>query len=69
LTEWREKFEGLDWIASSEKVWDEDLHAENHVQMQKIIRKHGWPHEFGREECKGTLLVWDEEHQDDLYGA
>jgi hypothetical protein len=50
-------------------VWDEDLHAENHVQMQKIIRKHGWPHEFGREECKGTLLVWDEEHQDDLYGA
>ncbi|KAG9519614.1 hypothetical protein KCU93_g7973, partial [Aureobasidium melanogenum] len=69
LTEWREKFEGLDWVASSEKVWDEEMNAENHGQLQRIIRKHGWPHDFRREECKKALLAWDEEHQDDLYGA
>jgi hypothetical protein len=70
LTEWREKFESLDWIASSEKVWDEEMNAGNHGQLQRIIREHGWPsHEFRREECKKALLAWDEEHQDDLYGA
>jgi hypothetical protein len=38
--------------------------------LQRIIREHGWPsHEFRREECKKALLAWDEEHQDDLYGA
>jgi hypothetical protein len=70
LTKWRQKFENLDWIASSEKVWDEEMDAENHGQLQRIIREYGWPsHEFRREECKKALLVWDEEHQDDLYGA
>ena len=70
LTEWREKFENLDWVASSEKVWDEEMNAENHGQLQKIIGEHGWPHNFfRREECKKALSAWDEEHQDDLYGA
>jgi hypothetical protein len=70
LTEWREKFESLDWIASSEKVWDEEMNAGNHGQLQRIIREHGWPsNDFRREECKKASLAWDEEHQDDLYGA
>lgn len=67
LNEWREKFENLHWVASSEKVWDDDDNSENCAQLQKIIREHGWPQNFRRKECKEALMVWDEEHQDDLY--
>ncbi|CZS88474.1 uncharacterized protein RAG0_00215 [Rhynchosporium agropyri] len=76
LTEWREKFESLHWIAFTdptgrEKVWnDEDVvrdrDTEQCEELQKIIRSHGWPNEFRRQECKEALEAWDEEHQDDI---
>lgn len=77
LTEWRAKFESLHWIAFSdptgrEKVWNDedfprDRDTEQCEQLQKIIRDHGWPHDFRRGECKEALEAWDEEHQDDSF--
>ncbi|CAG8954972.1 hypothetical protein HYFRA_00008661 [Hymenoscyphus fraxineus] len=75
LNEWQGKFESLDWIAFSdptgrEKVWwrdDQGHDAVEYGQLEKIIKDHGWPHNFRRQECKEALQAWDEEHQDDLY--
>lgn len=79
LAEWREKFESLHWVAfsdpyGSETVWDDEGLVRDHameqcVQLQKIIKDHGWPDNFRRQECKDALLAWDEEHQDDPYQA
>ncbi|KAL2066091.1 hypothetical protein VTL71DRAFT_2162 [Oculimacula yallundae] len=75
LNKWREKFESLHWVAFTdptgrEKVWtDEEIPRDHDTeqceQLQKIIRDHGWPSDFRREECKEALQAWGEEHQDD----
>ncbi|TGO70289.1 hypothetical protein BOTNAR_0002g00740 [Botryotinia narcissicola] len=73
LAEWRNKFESLHWVAFAdptgrEKVWnDEDIQrgedTEHCEKLQAIIRKHGWPEDFKRQECKAALETWVEDYQ------
>jgi hypothetical protein len=74
LNEWRDKFESLHWVAYIERVWDDeglvrDRDTERCEELQAIIREHGWPGEFRREECQEVLNAWCEEHQDEPYGG
>jgi hypothetical protein len=75
LKEWTEKYESLEWVAfmdptGREKVWmvDEfqrDKDTEQCEELQVIIKKHGWPGEFRRQECRDALCDWVERHQED----
>ncbi|MCJ1269695.1 hypothetical protein MMC22_009587 [Lobaria immixta] len=66
LGEWKKKYESLTWIgfpaSGWPNVWTESNYKVKDIkEMQEIIRSHGWPNEFKRNECKHALAEWEGE--------
>lgn len=63
---WKEKWMSLTWLCvpgeTRAHLWfhspKEGYADDEGSQMQKILRAHGWPDDFRKEECKEALVSW-----------
>lgn len=59
--EWVEKYRSLEWLVVPGSVEDGVLFYRDAAteEVRNIYRKHGWPDNFRREDCRKALAEWE----------